>query len=250
MLIEIIKMGVLFAGSFIAAFYGSTVGGMGFITLPLLILFGLPLPLAIGTNRLVSLIMDITATIKFYLHKQLFISAALMIGITVSIGSFWGAHLLSVVSEDFLKYFTIFALIGAFLLTVFSKKMGNQVYSFKRHHVIIAIPILLLMGLYGGMIGIAFGSLIILVPAMIGYNFTQSAGIARICGVMMSLTATYVFITQNMINYSYAIPMIFGVIGGSWVGISFSLKKGDKYIKILLIIVLLMSVIQLLFFKE
>lgn len=250
MLIEIIKIGVLFVGSFIAAFYASTVGGMGFITLPLLILFGLPLPLAIGTNRLVSLIMDITATIKFYLHKQLFIATALMIGITVSIGSFFGAHLLSVVSGDFLKYFTILALTVAFLLTVFSKKMGNQVYSFKKRHVVIVIPILLLMGLYGGMIGIAFGSLIILVPAMMGYNFIQSAGIARICGVMMSLTATYVFVNQNMINYFYAGPMILGVIGGSWLGVSMSIKKGNIYIKILLGVTLLVSIIQLLFFPK
>ena len=250
MLMDVIKIGVLFVGSFIAAFYASTVGGMGFITLPLLILFGLPIPLAIGTNRLVSLAMDITASVKFYLHKQLLIITALIIGIVVSIGSFLGAHLVSVVSGEFLKYFTILVLIGAFFLTVFSKKTGNQIYSFKKSHLIIAIPILLLMGLYGGMIGIAFGSLMILIPAFMGYNFSQSAGIARISGAMMSLTATYVFVSQNMIHYAYAVPMILGVIGGSWLGITISIKKGDKFIKTLLAIILIASIIQLLFFHK
>lgn len=247
---ETIKFLALFVGGFIAAFYASTVGGMGFATFPLLLLFGLPIPLAIGTNRLVSLAMDVTGAIKFYLHKQFLLKIALIMGIIVSLGSFLGAHLLTISPKEYLNYFTIIVLIGAFFLTVFSKKNDNQAYTFKKKHAIIAIPILLLLGIYGGIIGIAFGSMMILVPAFMGYNFTQSAGIARMCGVMMSLTATYVFVTQNMINYFYAIPMIFGVMSGSWIGISFSIKKGDKYIKILLAIVLLASIVQLLFFSK
>jgi uncharacterized membrane protein YfcA len=243
---EIIKFITLFVGGFIASFYAATVGGMGFITLPLLILFGLPLPLAIGTNRLISLAMDITGAIKFYLHKELLLKVALVMGAIVSAGAFLGAHLLPVIPGKSLNYFTIIVLAGAFLITIFFKKNNEKIYVFKKKHIPIAILILTLLGIYGGIIGIAFGSLMILIPAMMGYTFTQSAGVARICGVMMSLAATYVFVTQNMIHYIYAIPMILGVISGSWFGISFSIKKGSRYIQTLLVIVLLASIIQLL----
>lgn len=130
---EIIKFLALFTGGFIAAFYASTVGGMGFVTFPLLILFGLPIPLAIGTNRLVSLAMDVTGAIKFYLHKQLLLKIALIMGIIVSLGSFLGANLLTVMSEELINYFTIIVLAGAFFLTIFSKKNGDQVYTFKKN---------------------------------------------------------------------------------------------------------------------
>lgn len=247
---EIFKFLLLFIGGFASAFYASTVGGMGFITFPLLLLFGLPVPFAIGTNRLVSLAMDITASIKFYLQKQLFLKIAFIIGVIVSIGSFMGAHLLTFISKDGLKYFTVIVLVFAFFLNFYSKKIGDNVFTLKKKHFFIALPILLLLGLYGGIIGIAFGTLMILVPAFMGYNFVQSAAIARISGAMMSLTATYVFVSQNMINYSYAIPMMLGVIGGSWLGISVSIKKGNPYIKTLLGIILLASIIQLLFFSK
>jgi uncharacterized membrane protein YfcA len=247
---EIFKFLLLFIGGFVSAFYASTVGGMGFITFPLLLFVGLPVPLAIGTNRLVSLAMDITASIKFYLHKQLFLKIAFVIGAIVSIGSFMGAHLVTFIPKDELKYFTVIVLIFAFFLNFYSKRIGAKVFILKKKHFVIALPILLLLGLYGGIIGIAFGTLMILVPAFMGYNFVQSAAIARISGAMMSLAATYVFVSQNMINYSYAIPMILGVIGGSWLGIPISIKKGNTYIKILLGIILLASIIQLLFFSQ
>lgn len=247
---EIFNFSLLFIGGFASAFYASTVGGMGFITFPLLLFVGLPVPLAIGTNRLVSLAMDITASIKFYLHKQLFLKIAFTVGAIVSIGSFLGAHLVAFIPKEELKYFTIIVLISAFFLNFYSKKIGDQVYTLKKNHFVIALPILLLLGLYGGIIGIAFGTLMLLVPAFMGYNFVQSAAIARISGAMMSLTATYVFVSQNMINYSYAIPMMLGVMGGSWLGISVSIKKGNPYIKILLGIILLASIIQLVFFYK
>lgn len=247
---EIFKLLILFIGGFASAFYASTVGGMGFITFPLLLFMGLPVPLAIGTNRLVSLAMDITASIKFYLHKQLFFKIAFIIGAIVSIGSFLGAHLVTFIPKDELKYFTIIVLIFTFSLNFYSKKIGDQVFILKKKHFVIALPILLLLGLYGGIIGVAFGTLMVLIPAFMGYNFVQSAGIARVSGAMMSLTATYVFVSQNMINYSYAIPMILGVVGGSWLGIPISIKKGNPYIKILLGIILLATIIQLLFFSK
>lgn len=247
---EIVKFSALFIGGFIGAFYASTVGGMGFITLPLLILFGLPTPIAIGTNRLVALAMEITGAIKLHLHKQLLLKIGMMMGIVVSLGSFLGARLVSVIPAELLKYFILTVLTVAFLATIFSKKNDNRIYIFKKKHVIIAVPILLLLGIYGGFVGLAFGSLIMLVPAFMGYNLTQSAGIGRICGVMMSLTATYVFVTQNMINYFYAIPMMLGAMSGSWMGISFSIKKGDKYVKAVLAVVLLASLIQILFFSK
>ncbi len=246
---EIITFFILLFGGFFAAFYASMVGGMGFVTLPLLIFFGLPLPIAIGTNRLVSLMMDTAASVKFYLHGQLFLKISLLIGTVVCIGSFFGAQLIIFFSQQELRYFTVAVLVLAFIFNIYSQKITTQIYVLNsKKHIILGIIALLLLGLYGGIIGIAFGTLIVLVPALFGYNFVQAAGMARVAGVMMSLTSTYVFVTQHIIDYSYALPMVIGVILGSWFGISFGIKREGKYIKFILSLVLLASIIQILFF--
>lgn len=248
---EIFTFFILFFGGFLAAFYGSLVGGMSFVTLPLLIFFGLPLPMAIGTNRLVSLAMDVTSSVKFYFHGELFLKKSFLIGLIVCVGSFFGAKLVGFFSNEELRYFTVIILIGAFIFNFYSQKITDWVYSLRsKKHIILGIVALFLLGLYGGLIGIAFGALILLAPAVLGYNFIQAAGMARVVGAMMSLVASYVFVAQDMVYYTYALPMIIGVVLGSWFGISFGIKRGENYIKIMLFLILLISIVQILFYYE
>ena len=48
---EILRTFIFFTGGFVAALYASSVGGLAFIVLPLLLLFGLPIKEAIGTEE-------------------------------------------------------------------------------------------------------------------------------------------------------------------------------------------------------
>lgn len=246
---EVFVFFILFFGGFFAAFYASLVGGMSFITLPLLIFFGLPLPMVIGTNRLVSLAMDLTSCVKFYFHGQLLLKKSLLIGLVVCGGSFFGAKLVGSFSHEILKYITVTVLVFAFIFNFYSQEIAKWIYALSaKKNIVLGIVVLFLLGLYGGIIGIAFGALILLAPAALGYNFIQAAGMARVVGFMMSFSATYVFVTQDMVDYTYALPMIIGVVLGSWFGISFSIKRGERYIKIMLFLVLLASIVQILFF--
>lgn len=244
---EILKIFILFLAGLCGAAYASTVGGMGLVTFTAMIIFGLPIPVAIGTNRFIALFMDISSAIRLNQYNKIPVRPALGIGLVIAIGSFFGASMVNLVPKEYLRVMAIIVLCGAFLLTFVSKKLGKRKYKFKRIHLLAIIPLLLVLGIYGGIIGIAFGTLIIFVPLYLGYDMGTSAGVARVVGIMMALSALYVFITQGLVDYAYALPMVLGAICGSWIGVAACVKKGDGFIKALLSIIILTSIISLLF---
>ena len=62
----------------------------------------------------------------------------------------------------------------------------------------------------------------------------------------MSLTGTIVFLQGGVINYFYGLSLGIGFAIGSWIGIGLAVKKGDNYIRTLLIVVMALSLIKLL----
>ena len=102
-----------------------------------------------------------------------------------------------------------------------------------------------MLGIYGGFFGGGFGSFIMFLLLFSGFTFIKSAAIGRVVGFIMSLTATIVFAFNGLIHYPYAISIGLGSAIGSWVGVSIALKKGNKYIKTLFIIIILLTIIKL-----
>ena len=90
-------------------------------------------------------------------------------------------------------------------------------------------------GFFGG----GFGSFIMFLLVILGFTFMRSAAIGRLVGFIMSLISTIVFALYGLIDYTFAISLGLGCAIGSWIGVSIAVKKGNKYIKLLFIIIIL-----------
>jgi uncharacterized membrane protein YfcA len=104
-----------------------------------------------------------------------------------------------------------------------------------------------LLGIYGGFLGVGFGTLITFVFVLIGLNFVKSAAVSRVVGLIMSAVATAVFAYHGAINYPYAIALGLGLAIGGWIGAGIGVRKGNDYIKVLFIIILLATIAKLIF---
>ncbi|MBU2260069.1 hypothetical protein KKC44_05705, partial [Patescibacteria group bacterium] len=62
---------------------------------------------------------------------------------------------------------------------------------------------------------------------------------------IMSSTAAAIFIANDLVNYPYAISLAAGFAIGAWVGAGIGAKKGNRFIKILMISIIMISVIKL-----
>ena len=109
------------------------------------------------------------------------------------------------------------------------------------------IIVAFLLGIYGGFFGAGYGTLLMFLLVYSGYTFVNASGTARFIGLIMSLTASFIFARNGLINYEYALSLGMGSSIGAWIGAGMGIKKGNKFIKTLMIILVIITVIKLTF---
>jgi len=238
---------ILFVGGILAGLYGSTVGSGGLISLPLVLLTGLPIHTAIATNRFGATLLELSSAARFHKEKELNIKLGLLFGVTAALGSFIGSNLVINFDEKYLNLITAILLVSIFLILIFKNKLGIREKIISHKHWLIAAMSTFLLGIYGGFLGVGFGTLITFVFVLIGLNFVRSAAVSRVVGLIMSAVATAVFAFNGLINYPYALALGLGLAIGGWIGAGIGVKKGNDYIKLLFIIILLATIAKLVF---
>ncbi len=239
---EILRTLTFLIGGFVAALYASSVGGMAFIVMPLLLFFGLPIKEAIGTGRLVALAMSGVALLQYSRHEKIHHKTAIPLAILFSVISYFGTFILKYLTDTEMKYLAVGVMLAALFLNAFSKKIR---FIGKKNIVVVAI-FTILVGIYMGAFGMGAGTILIFAPIMLGFTFREAIGINQSMIFLSCLVTSWVFFKEGLIDWTFAAPLILGVSAGSWVGIGWSMEKGDKYIKVLIYIVLIASIIQLL----
>ena len=111
---------------FLASFVDAVAGGGGLISLPAYLLAGVPPKLAIGTNKLSSATGTVFSTARYCKNGCFDLKLALPSIVVALIGSYIGAKIVLVTSDEILKYVLIIVLpVTAFF--VLKKKNFDQV---------------------------------------------------------------------------------------------------------------------------
>ena len=99
--IDILAM--LFAAAFIAAFIDAIAGGGGLITIPALLMTGMPPAMALGTNKLQAFGGALSASIYFLRKRAVNLSAFSFILLIIFIGSVIGTLLIQNLDASLIK---------------------------------------------------------------------------------------------------------------------------------------------------
>ena len=94
------KLWILGPLVFLAGFIDAIAGGGGLISLPAYIFAGIPIHLAMGTNKLSSSIGTFTASITYFIHKKIWVKLALISAFFALVGSWLGASMALWFSEN------------------------------------------------------------------------------------------------------------------------------------------------------
>ena len=89
------------------------------------------------------------------------------------------------------------------------------------------------------------GTLMAIILVGSGLQYVQSSAICRLAGVIWSSSASIVFAFNGMIDWRGAAILSAGFSVGGWVGAGIGAKKGEGYIRVLLILVMLASLVKL-----
>lgn len=244
---EILTIILLFLIGFIANFIGSMIGGGGLISIPSLIFIGLPPQIAIATDRFSS-IGQSTSIFKYHKANKINYKLILPLSIITIIGTIIGSIILINFDKSFLtKIIGIIILLLLPLVLMNKSGIINKKSSYKQN--LIGYVLYFFIVIYGAFIGAGTGILTTIVLIFFfGLTYLESNGNFSILWLIISLFSTIIFAFQGFIRYDYGLVLLAGSLIGGYAGAHTAIIKGNKFIRILFIVLILISSIKLIFF--
>lgn len=247
---DIFPLLLLVVGGFVGGFFGSAVGSAGLVSLPILLLLGMSPHMAIGTTRPAAAVLEIISALR-YRREGVLTSAlfrrGLWLGCMGAVGSITGAVLIADVSDQMLRLL-LAIVIGS--MTVFlglKKELGLHENPLRQKRFALLAVATLFSGLYAGLFGFTFGTLITMVLVLFGYSFLRGAAMGKVIGILTSTASACVFAWYGQIHWTYSIALSIGFAIGGWMGARAAVRGGNNYVRILLMVVVICSVGKLLF---
>lgn len=239
---------LVFIIGFFTGLLDALIGAGGLISIPLLILSGMPANQAIAVDRFGCLGAGIASTYKFYKSKQIVRRFILPLSLIALCGAFIGASLLVKTPEDLLEK-SIGILLILLLPVVFIKKDFGLKQNKPHLFLLVAGYILFFfLEIYAGFINISVGifSLIIL-SSCFGLDFLKANATMKPVSLLASIVSILVFASNGLIDYVAGMLMFAGMFSGAYLGAVLALKGGSKFIRIVLILVVIFSAFKLFF---
>ncbi|NMA02878.1 MAG: sulfite exporter TauE/SafE family protein [Clostridia bacterium] len=240
---------VLIVGIFVG-FINTLSGGGSLLTMPMLIFLGLPTAVANGTNRFAVMVQNIVAVVNFKRQGYFDLKLNFMLGIPAVIGSIFGSfYAISLSDEIFNKILATVMFLILFLIIKQPKhNITEEEPQFNYEKKIPAMITFFIIGLYAGFIQVGVGFLVIAALRVLTNMSLVRINSIKVFLIGIYMVASYlVFVVGGYIDWVLAITLAIGTSIGAWIGANFAVAKGDKWIKIVLSIMISIMAIKLFF---
>ena len=239
------KAAVLVFAGILGGFINTIAGGGSMITVPALMLLGMPADYANGTNRVGILQQSLTGVRGFNKSGKLDKRAILPMLLPTVLGAVLGALISIWLPPDTLKPFLLGTMIAiALSMLVFPDVMappeGVHAYSLKERP--IGFLMLFGAGLYGGFAQAGVGFILIAaLAAGLRYDLVRANALKVVCTALFSVAALLVFISTNHVDWVPAIVLAIGMTLGALSSVRFALNVSQKVIKWVLFIMVCLT---------
>ena len=233
---------------FLAGFVDAVAGGGGLISLPAYMIAGLPVHFAIGTNKLSSGMGTTLATARFAKNGYIAWKNALLCIVTALIGSSLGAKLALQLDDYYFKRLILVILPCTALYLTFGKPFVGEKESFPvRKMILFSALIAFIIGIYDGFYGPGTGTFLLLLLTGIAHmGLKEANGITKAINLTTNLTALAVYLMNGKVIF--LLGLIAGIfsIAGNYLGTRCFDKGGAKFVKPLMMVVLVIFFVKTL----
>jgi hypothetical protein len=242
---------VLIIGAGIVAGFINTLAGSGsLLTLPLLMFIGLPPVVANGTNRISIMLQSLVGSLGFRKQGVLDIKTGVRLGVPSVVGSIAGALIALVISSKMMEKAVGILLVVMFFIILFKPEVwlkGKSGSLPTRPWV--NLVVFFLIGVYGGFVqaGVGFFLLGGLVMGA-GLDLVKANAIKNFLVFLYTPFALAVFMIGHQVDYKAGLILSVGSMAGAWLGSKSAVSWGTVFIRYVLLLAVLISAIQLIFF--
>lgn len=217
-----------------AGFLNTMAGGGSLLTLPALMVLGLPAEVANGSNRLSVVTQSLSGVVLFHREGKLHTGAIGAVLAPTVAGSLLGAVAATRVPGELLKPVLLVTLIAMATLIALRpaavmREEGEQLSLRERPSGALG---LFAAGLYGGFVqaGVGFVLLTVLAGAL-RYDLVRANALKLVCTLVFGLVALAVFVVADQVEWAAAAVLAASTVVGSQLGVRFAVKVDPKVIR-------------------
>lgn len=247
--LSLLTLALLALAGFSAGWVDAIVGGGGLLQLPALLLVPGIAPIqALATNKLGSIMGTSVSALTYYRRIQPDMRTGLPMAGAALVMAILGARLASLVPADSLRIIILIVLIGVALYTLTTPQLGRATTLRWRTctHLIVALGLGALLGLYDGMLGPGTGTFLVLsLVSVLGYAFLPASAIAKIVNFATNLGALIFFIPAGAVVWAAGLVLGFANMIGGYVGARMAIAKGARFIRIVFLTVVFALILRI-----
>ncbi len=232
----------------VAGFINTLAGSGSLITLPVLILLGLPANVANGTNRVGVLIQNVVAVTTFARRGALPVRGSAWPVVAALAGAVIGAQLAVDIDEALMR-----RVIGILMLVMLAIMVARPERWLKERtdrtsvNPFIQVPVFFAIGAYGGFVQAGVG--IFLLAGLVlgaGFNLVGANAVKNLVVLVFTAAALVVFVLNDQVRWQYGLLLAAGQGLGAWVAARMAVARGAKFVQWVLIGILVLSAAALL----
>ena len=226
---------LLIATGFIAGIINTLAGGGSNLTLPALMIMGMPADVANATNRVAVFMQGIVGVKGFHRAGKIKRSDVLPVLTPTLIGGLIGGLLASFSPESYLKPLLLMAMVSMTVVMLVKPSVivppeGTKAFSVSEKPS--AWYALFLAGIYGGFVQAGVG--FVLIAALAGtlrYDLVTTNALKMVCTLSFTLLALIVFIWNDQVRWQPGLILAVGTMLGSMIAVKFAIRAKTSQLK-------------------
>ncbi len=246
---DFLSLALLFFTGVLAGVINVMAGGGSSIVLPVLIFLGIDPTVANGTNRVAILFQNFFAILSFRKEGIADIRTGIKLAIFTLPGVLLGAFAAVRVGDELFQKILAVVLIfvcASFFLNVgsFGNLLGGREGKSKRW---VLYPALVLIGFYGGFIQVGVGLFIMAALYHLMGASLAKVNVHKVVVVLFyTIPVILIFFLSGNISWFIGVCLAAGNSVGGWFGATFSVRGGEKYIRVVLVVAVGLMALKLL----
>lgn len=237
----------LFCVAALAGWVDTLAGGGGLLTLPALILVGIPPVSALATNKSQSFAGTLTATLALLLRKQLNLREFWPLLVAAGVGAAIGSLIVQNIATDWLRWFVPVLLLAVALYFLLTPALGELETHARMTQPWYGSTVVPAIGLYDGAIGPGTGSFFAASGVVFrGHTLRTATVRAKPLNFTTNVVALVLFSAGGQVVWAIGAAMIAGQVLGAYIASHMMLTIPLRYIRRMVITMcMLMSLAQL-----
>lgn len=232
----------------ISAVIDTIAGGGGLLTVPAMLLTGMPPLSALATNKFQATFGAGTATWQFARQGVYHWSSVIGGVVWCLFGAIIGTLLIESIQPGVIQYLIPLLLLGIWITLVFAPKLGNLPGKKRCRTSVFFCLFGLLLGAYDGFLGPGTGSFwVFAMIALLGWQFKQATMNTKLYNFVSNFGSLLVFMVGGFVRYDLGIAMAVGQMLGAYMGSHLVITRGQYLIRPLLLFMTGTMIIVLVF---